>query len=254
MSLGQVIRKRRQEKDMTQDDVAARVNISKPYLSNIETEKVKNPPSDRVIALLEQALSFTPGELKRMAHEFRTPLDIRTEHEQMAAEVERLRGLVKGMASGQIKPDAGRKAAKPASTAELLSAGRPIPIINKVSAGYPHHFTDMDYPAGVADEYVRTPDVHDPQAFGVRVWGDSMEPRYHEGDIVVLSPALEVRAGDDCFVRFVRDGSTTFKRYQPARGGKIRLEALNSKYESETYEADDISGLWPAVMKIEKLR
>ena len=49
MSLGDVIRRRRKEKHMTQDQVCAKVGISKPYLSNIETGRAKNPPTDGVI-------------------------------------------------------------------------------------------------------------------------------------------------------------------------------------------------------------
>ena len=68
---------------------------------------------------------------------------------------------------------------------------RLIPVINKVAAGYPEDFSDLDYPVGVADDYIRCPDLHDPNAFAVRVVGDSMEPKFCEGDIVVFSPAAE---------------------------------------------------------------
>ena len=46
---------------------------------------------------------------------------------------------------------------------------------------------NKDYPVGIADDYVRCPDLHDANAFAVRVVGDSMEPRFHEGDIVIFS-------------------------------------------------------------------
>ncbi len=43
----------------------------------------------------------------------------------------------------------------------------------------------MGYPPGAADDYVRCPDLHDPNAFAVRVIGDSMEPKYHHGYIII---------------------------------------------------------------------
>src|SRR4051794_28971637 len=86
-----------------------------------------------------------------------------------------------------------------------------VPVINRVSAGYPRDFTDLSYPPRVADDYVGCPDVRDADAFAARVFGDSMTPKYGEGDIVVFSPAAAPRNGDDCFVRFA-DGQTTFKR------------------------------------------
>ena len=243
MSLGDVIRGRREELSLTQDQVAGRVGISKPYLSNIETERVKNPPSDGVIDRLEQALEFDQGKLRKMAHLVRTPLDVRQEHEKLSAEVDKLRGLLrellatgkrKGKVAG-VSLDTWAKRLKRSrgNVREVISAGTAVPIINRVAAGYPHHFTDLDYPPSVADEYVRVPDVHDPQAFAARVVGDSMEPNYREGDVVVFSPNSAVKSGDDCFVRFGRDHSTTFKRFFAARGGKIRLKPLNKKYPVE---------------------
>jgi SOS-response transcriptional repressor LexA len=258
MSLGDVVKRKRQELQLTQDQVSARVGISKPYLSNIETEKVKNPPSEGVIRRLEQALKFPTGELRRLAHMARTPSDVRQRVENMQSEIEKLRSVLNRLASGQGRrgaPAAGRAAKKAAGNAsQIVSAGRAVPIINRVAAGYPHHFTDLDYPPGVADEYVRTPDVHDAQAFAARVVGDSMSPRYNEGDIVVFVPNAAPKDGDDCFIRFSEDNSTTFKRYFAGKGGRIRLQPLNKKYPTEEYGPDDISGLWPALMRIERVR
>lgn len=263
MSLGEVIRRRREQLKLTQDQVAVRVGISKPYLSNIETERVKNPPSDHVLQRLERAMGFPKGELRRMANLVRTPLDVRQEHEELFAEVEKLRSILKELLAGRqrkrkaggISLDALARQLKrgKGNIQEMLSAGKAVPIINKVMAGYPHHFTDLDYPPSVADEYVRVPDVHDPQAFAARVVGDSMEPKYKEGQIIIFAPNTPARSGDDCFVRFAKDNSTTFKRLMVGRGGKIRLRPLNKKYPVEEYDREEISGLWPAVMRIERV-
>ena len=123
-----------------------------------------------------------------------------------------------------------------------------------MAAGYPAHFTDLDYPPGVADEYVRCPDLHDTQAFAARVVGDSMEPEFREGDIVVFSPNTQPRPGDDCFVRFDEDGGTTFKRFYQDNKTTIRLQPRNNAYPAMTYPAEKITGLWPALFRIEQLR
>ena len=83
-----------------------------------------------------------------------------------------------------------------------------VPVINKVAAGYPTEFTDLGYPARVADEYVAVPGVHDADAFAARVCGESMLPEYREGDVVVFSPMLDAVHGSDCFVRFSDDAGT----------------------------------------------
>ncbi len=134
-----------------------------------------------------------------------------------------------------------------------LAAGRLVPVINKVSAGYPSDFNDLDYPVGIADDYVRCPDLHDPNAFAVRVVGDSMEPKFHEGDIVIFSPAAEVHNGDDCFVRFAMPHETTFKRVFFDPDNKVRLQPRNEKYSPTIVDGKRINGLYRAIIKYEKL-
>lgn len=262
MSLGTIIRQRREAMGLTQDRVAEQAGISKPYLSNIETGKAKNPPTDGVLTALERVMAFKAGELTGLAHLARTPVDVRQQHELMTAEVGRLRSVIASLLSpkgeGQERPvDAGNEDMETAQATRAnikpLSAGVVVPIINKVSAGYPHHFTDLDYPTSVADEYTRCPDLHDPQAFGARVAGDSMEPAYIEGDIVIFSPNTLPRSGDDCFVRF-ETAETTFKRYYQDDEQTIRLQPLNNKYPAQSYHREKITGLWPAVLRIQKLR
>jgi repressor LexA len=261
MSLGEVIRKRRKDKDLTQDQVAAKVGISKPYLSNIETGRVKNPPTDRVIRGLERALAFAPGELRHLSDMARTPSDVAREHELLGAEVDKLRSILKKLLApggrkglGGVDLDAYAKGTPEGAGASMVAAGPAVPIINKVVAGYPANFTDLDYPPSVAEEYVRCPDLHDSQAFGARVVGDSMEPIYHEGDIVIYTPNTPARPGDDCFVRFAEDGGTTFKRFYQDEEGTIRLQPLNSKYPAQTYPRESITGLWPAAYRVQKVR
>lgn len=160
-----------------------------------------------------------------------------------------------------------------------------VPLINKVAAGYPTEFTDLGYPARVADEYVRVPEVSDPDAFGARVVGDSMEPEYREGDMVVFSPRAAVYNGADCFVRLERDAQTTFKRVffedetgkvmddAALRGGgggggqgggsgggaiasrliRIRLQPLNPRYGPRVYDREEVAGLYAAVTVTRKV-
>ncbi|HVZ94832.1 MAG TPA: S24 family peptidase [Phycisphaerales bacterium] len=132
-----------------------------------------------------------------------------------------------------------------------------VPLINKVAAGYPREFTDLGYPARVADEYIAVPDVYDADAFAARVVGDSMFPDYHEGDIVVFSPTAPIGEGDDCFVRLERDEETTFKRVyfekDPKGNELIRLQPLNSTYGPRTLPREDVAGLYAAVYVVRRV-
>lgn len=260
MILGEMIRERRRKLGLTQDQLAALVGISKPYLSNVETGRAKNPPSDPVMIRLERSLGFGNGELLRQAHLCRMPLDIRQEHEMLLARVEQLRRAVAGLVhSGQGEGlQAGdlqglTEWASGAAGVRGLAAGAPVPLVNTVLGGYPRHFADLDCPSA-AGEYVRCPDVHDPRAFAARVVGEAMEPNYREGDIVLFSPAAEPRSGDDCFIRFADGAATTFKRFYQDDADTVRLQPLNARLPSTTHTSGEITGIWPAVFRIERVR
>ncbi len=274
-ALGPKLRRQRRRLGFTLDELAGKTGISKPYLSLIETGRVPNPPSDEKLRRLEQTLGFGAGELITQAHLQRTPRDVRAVLQQ----------LIKGReARGQGQEKDGGAVAlaflplapdhlplnlddaylsgvlhelvdKHSANIEHVSTNS-VPVINKVSAGYPKDFTDMSYPPRVADDYVGCPDVQDREAFAARVHGDSMTPKYREGDIVIFSPAAIPKTGDDCFVRF-EDGQTTFKRvfFETAEGGAsvIRLQPRNEKYRAQVIPREEISGLYKAMFKYQRV-
>ena len=258
MALGQIIRKRREQLNLTLDEVSRRCDFSKPYLSTIETGKVKNPPSDHLLRKLERILEFEPGLLLHIAHMEGLPCDVRQKYETAEAESQKWRHFIRNLINR--KPDATQldtllsenKLNIEPDTADI-AAGRLVPVINRIAAGYPSDFDDLDYPVGIADDYVRCPDLHDPHAFAVRVIGDSMEPKFFEGNIIVFSPAAEVHNGDDCFVRFSMPHETTFKRAFFEQDNKVRLQPRNEKYSPIVIEGKRINGLYKAVIKYEML-
>jgi len=258
MSLGQIIRQKREELKLTLDEVSNKVGFSKPYLSTIETGKVKNPPSDELLTKLERVLKFKTGLLLHIAHMERMPSDVRHLYESRETENQKLRHFVKQVVEKRKNKRSldrllSKANVKRQTGDSLLAAGRLVPVINKVAAGYPAEFNDLDYPVGVADDYVRCPDLHDPNAFAVRVVGDSMEPKFTEGDIVVFSPAAEVHNGDDCFVRFQVPHETTFKRVFFESEDQIRLQPRNEKYSPTVVEGKRINGVYRAIIKYERL-
>lgn len=257
MSLGQILREKREQLRFTLDEVASKTGFSKPYLSTIETSKVKNPPSDTLLRKLERVLKFDPGQLQRIAHLESMPPDIRSDYEAIDAQNKKYKQILRNFAEHKVDTE---KIDDILSNDELdvesdrhLKAGQLVPIINRVAAGYPVDFDDLGYPAGFADDYVRCPDLHDPNVFAVRVIGDSMEPKFCEGDIVIFSPAKEVQNGDDCFVRFTEPHETTFKRVFFESNESVRLQPRNDKYPPQIIEGKRINGLYRAVIKYERL-
>jgi len=55
MSLGQIIRKKREQLSLTLDEVSSRTGFSKPYLSTIETGKVK------IMSVVQTCTTQTPS-------------------------------------------------------------------------------------------------------------------------------------------------------------------------------------------------
>ena len=255
MSLGSIIRKKRKELNLTLDELSDRIGFSKPYLSTIETGKVKNPPSDHLLRKLEGVLRLEKGYLLHIAHIEKLPTELRGHIESTQAENKKLRLVFKNLINSK---DQTIEKILDSSQLDLpettsIQTGKLIPIINKVSAGYPADFDDLDYPAGIADDYVRCPDIYDPNAFAVRVIGDSMEPKFIENDIIVFSPNTQVNNGDDCFVRFKNPYEATFKRIFFEDNHFLRLQPRNDSYRPQIIHSDRINGIYRAVRKIQVL-
>ena len=284
-ALGPKIRRQRRRLGLTLDELAGRTGISKPYLSLIETGRVPNPPSDEKLRRLEQTLGFNSGELLTQAHLQRTPRDVRAMLQRLMKANggkppadnanEPLSASSRPRVSASPRPRA--VASSPTEAVDLddaylsgilqelveHSAGNvesvtanAVPVINRVSAGYPRDFTDLSYPPRVADEYVSCPDVQDRDAFAARVQGDSMAPKYRQGDIVIFSPVLPPREGDDCFVRF-QDGQTTFKRVFFESGENaaavLRLQPRNERYRPQVVPREHVTGLYRAVYRYQRV-
>jgi transcriptional regulator with XRE-family HTH domain len=248
--LGTKLRQKRRHLSMTLDDLATRTGISKPYLSLIETGRVPNPPSDEKLRALERELGFNAGELISQANLQRTPTAVRA----MLSE------LLNGSTETPASTD------EPASTDDRLAhliqqlAGKAdgalqlpasaIPIINTVSNGYPRNFRDESFPMTVATDFLACPDVRDKDAFAARIVGDRMTPRFCEGDLVIFSPGLTARSGDDCFIRFI-DGHCTIQRVffeKDETGTTIyRLQPRNIKHRPTNVPTYRVAALYRAV-------
>lgn len=108
----------------------------------------------------------------------------------------------------------------------LIGEMRPVPVISFVAAGN-WLGTSEEFPPGVSDEYVAS-DVKGQNIFAVRVIGDSMEPEFTEGDIIILNPHAKTYHNDYVIVRN-DEGEATLKQLK--QYGKIKvLHPLNPKY------------------------
>ena len=113
---------------------------------------------------------------------------------------------------------------------------RPIPVISWVSAGLFSEGIDA-FPVGVSGEGepVFSRKKVSPQAFGLRVVGDSMSPRYMPGDIIIVDPTLRCDSGCPAVVWI--NGDVSFKLFKETES-EIILSSTNEKYPEIVIKKD----------------
>jgi repressor LexA len=121
-----------------------------------------------------------------------------------------------------------------------------LPLISSVPAGKVATIFHPDY----TEDFVTVDDVKDPEAFALRVKGNSMSPRIEDGDVVVVSPQAEVHNGDICVVRV--DGEDTLKKIK-MEGSYVHLIPLNPEFEPVTVKKKDVNFVWKVVKLIKEL-
>lgn len=257
VQLGGMIRQARTEAGMTQQTLGNRIGLSKSQISQIESG-VRTISTERA-RLIESVLGIAGregGRLVTAAAWSQLSPEVRHSVQRADERMRRVTAKLKQAMQAAEPAEALRQLVDDAraNVDDLTPLTRSIPVINNVAAGYPAEFTDMDYPASVADEYIACPDITDPDAFAARVVGESMLPTYREGEIVVFSPELPTPSGADCFVRLERDGESTFKRVFFEEGGAmIRLQPLNPSYAPRLVHREDVAGMYAAAYAMRKI-
>ncbi|MBU6235262.1 MAG: helix-turn-helix transcriptional regulator [Alphaproteobacteria bacterium] len=126
-------------------------------------------------------------------------------------------------------------------TIKTRSAIRPIPLLGLAQAGRDGYFDDSGFPVGSGWDEVRFPDTQaiDDHAYALEIQGDSMQPLYRDGDVIVVSPTAQLRKGDRVVVR-TRTGEVMAKELARKTAQKIELKSLNPAHDARTFAASDI--------------
>lgn len=244
------IRAARTDAGLTLDDLARAVGCSKALLSMMEAGQ--RSISETWAAGIERACGVTDSAIVDAVQWSQTPAPVRRE---LCASRDLTQQLIDAARKGTSLDALYERGAlhtlaeSNAPNVEPASDLEPVPIINRVAAGAPTEFTDLDYPPNVADDYIECPrgDVIAAARFAARVIGDSMAPTYRDGEIVVFDPALSTPDGSDCFVRLARNDESTFKRVEfDDDDGRVRLVPRNPAYPTRTVSREQITGIYRA--------
>ena len=113
-----------------------------------------------------------------------------------------------------------------------------IPVLGRIPAGIPIEMIEevIDF-EDISEEMLKG----DREYFGLKVSGDSMTPKYLDGDVLIVQKADDCESGQDCIV-MVNGDDGTFKRVIKNKDGII-LQPLNPNYEIKFYSNDEIEKL-----------
>jgi len=118
-------------------------------------------------------------------------------------------------------------------------AARAVPLLGFAEAGAGGYFDDGGFPAGEGWDEIAFPAVTDEHAYALEVSGQSMEPAYRDGDIILVSPSAPIRRGDRVVVR-TKDGEVLAKELKRKTAKSIELKSLNAQHPDRTLAIADV--------------
>lgn len=116
------------------------------------------------------------------------------------------------------------------------ASGVRIPVLGSVAAGIP-----IDAVENVIDyEEITQAMARDGEYFGLRIKGDSMEPKISDGDIVIVRKQDAAEDGD-LVIALVNGSEGCCKRLRKYENGSVALVSTNPAYDPMYFSADEIS-------------
>ncbi|MBR6682102.1 MAG: helix-turn-helix domain-containing protein [Clostridia bacterium] len=130
-----------------------------------------------------------------------------------------------------------------------------IPVLGNVAAGTPIMAVEEYFDIGDCDTWEEIPEAlaRTGQFFGLRINGDSMEPKMSRGDIVIVRQQNDINSGEIGIV-MVGNEEATCKKIKKRPDG-IMLISTNPKYEPMYYNNEQIEELPVCIIgKVVELR
>ncbi|HET6308930.1 MAG TPA: helix-turn-helix transcriptional regulator [Rhodopila sp.] len=127
-----------------------------------------------------------------------------------------------------------------ASNSGARNLSRRVPLIGLAQAGGEGYFDDGGYPVGGSWDEVSLPEIADPNAYALEISGESMEPVYRDGDLVIVSPAAPIRRGDRVVVRTV-GGEVMAKQLARRSARRVELKSLNPEHADRSFDLTDVA-------------
>src|SRR6201987_1837857 len=108
-----------------------------------------------------------------------------------------------------------------------------VPLIGFAQAGAGGYFDDGGFPVGKGWDEIAFPAVNDEHAYALEISGNSMEPAYRDGDVIIVAPSAPIRRGDRVVVK-TKGGEVMVKELKRKTAKSIELESLNPAHKDRT--------------------
>ena len=114
-----------------------------------------------------------------------------------------------------------------------------VPVVGSAKLGSDGYFEALDFPVGHGDGYLNIYS-DDPNAYGLRVMGDSMHPRIKNGEYVLIEPNKVFVTGDEVMVQTF-DGRSMIKEFIYLRDGVYRFDSVNQDHSPLHLDHETVS-------------
>src|ERR1700710_288865 len=118
-------------------------------------------------------------------------------------------------------------------------AAHAVPLIGFAEAGAGGYFDDGGFPVGKGWDEIAFPAVTDEHAYALEISGESMQPAYRDGDVLIVSPAAPVRRGDRVVVK-TKKGEVMVKELKRRTSKSIELQSINAEHPDRTLAVSDV--------------
>ncbi len=205
MSLGDIIKTYRlNHGKMSMDLFSEKSGISKAYISLLE--KNKHPKTGKPIAPSIQVIKQAADAMG---------MDFDVLFSMLEGEV--------SISDQKIIPDSAK-----------AKKGVVINVLGRVAAGIPiEAVTDIIDTEEIPEEMAKTGEF-----FGLQIHGDSMEPKFSEGDVVIVRQQDDAESGD-IVIAMINGDDATCKRLRKYRDG-IELISTNPSYDPMFFSNEEI--------------
>lgn len=222
MSVGSRIKELRESKNISRSELANLLGVTVGSISNYENEV--SSPKESILFKIMEALHCDANYL------FQDAVNMPTMKNNVSVEehhiVEKYRTLDthgKEMVDFTLDKEYERCQVKEESADYIPDNIRPIDYYRKMASAGSGQVVFEDNVA----ERITIPDIPEYKrvAYAIGVNGNSMEPLYYDGDILLVEPTVDIRVGEIGI--FIVDGEAYVKKL-----GTNELISLNKEYDN----------------------